>query len=170
MPRSFPTTTTHRFITCCSLMLGMTGGGGISGRSHNLGPNHSTGPQRNRRASERPRERDEEGTARFRPAWCDTPNRAFRLLHFSFAPLPLAESKGLNPDSIEIFATTDQALDSTSGEALLSRLHELIPLREITVYVRRHTWFVDIPGFPLHIRFKWSRLHRQERPFCNRRR
>ena len=125
MPRSFPTTTTHRFITCCSLMLGMTGGGGISGRSHNLGPNHSTGPQRNRRASERPRERDEEGTARFRPAWCDTPNRAFRLLHFSFAPLPLAESKGLNPDSIEIFATTDQALDSTSGEALLSRLHEL---------------------------------------------
>ena len=79
---------------------------------------------------------------------------AFRLLHFSFAPVPLAESKGLNPDSIEIFATTDQALDSTSGEALLSRLHELIPLREITVYVRRDTWFVDIPGYPLAYPFQ----------------
>ncbi|PYT25163.1 MAG: hypothetical protein DMG58_24810 [Acidobacteria bacterium] len=88
------------------------------------------------------------------PLGVTTPNRAFRLLHFSFAPVPLAESKGLNPDSIEIFATTDQALDSTSGEALLSRLHELIPLREITVYVRRDTWFVDIPGYPLAYPFQ----------------
>ena len=73
----------------------------------------------------------------------------FHVLHFSYRQIPLADAKGLDHDRIHVFARSDQALCSEAGLALLARLHQLIPLKEILLYIRTDTWFLDASGYPL---------------------
>lgn len=73
----------------------------------------------------------------------------FQLLHLTYRAMPLPMQAGKETESVEVFAQTDQPLESAVGIALVTRLAELIPLKEITVYVRNDAWFLDLSGYPL---------------------
>jgi hypothetical protein len=42
-----------------------------------------------------------------------------------------------------------QPLDPIAGKALFEVLSQLIPLKEIMLYIRNDKWFLDISGYPL---------------------
>jgi len=89
----------------------------------------------------------------------------FRLLHFTFRRIPLAEAKGLDHDSVEVFARSDRPLEPKAGLALLTRLHQLIPFRDIELYVRTDTWFLDVSGYPLVYPFQTEQAPPRQEEF-----
>jgi hypothetical protein len=88
------------------------------------------------------------------PLTLSAPVGTFTLLHFTFKPIPLAASKGLEPESLEVFAETTRRLNESNGIAFLTELHKAIPVADITLYLRNDTWFLDVPGYPLRYPFR----------------
>jgi hypothetical protein len=73
----------------------------------------------------------------------------FHLLHFTFKRIPLGLSKVLDAESLDVFVEVEQPLDPIAGQALFEVLSQLIPLKEIMLYIRNDKWFLDISGYPL---------------------
>jgi len=78
----------------------------------------------------------------------------FRVLYFAFVPITVRRPQELDADRLKIFAETDQALDPIAGKDLFAALNRLIPLTDISLFIRNDTWFLDIAGYPLIYPFR----------------
>lgn len=87
------------------------------------------------------------------PLMIGTPKGTFKLLHFGFWPASPLSVKGHESDELEVFAQTDVQLGPDVAKEIYRKLKSMLPLKEIMLYVRNDSWFLDVPGYPLEYSF-----------------